>query len=521
MEIGRTLAWTAERFPERLGFAGSRRMTYREWDHRTNQIANAVLSLGVQPGDRLAMFLSNSEVMASTHLALQKLGVLSTPYNIRLAIPELAHCLDDAEPTVVVVDDVARDAAEEALRRATVTPVLLHAGTDALAGAEDFETVVAAASIEAPEVIVTEDDPAVMLYTSGTTGKPKGVPRTQRNEFSASVAHVMQCSYQYGDSTLGAMPMYHTMGLRSLQSMLIVGGTFVELPQYDATRAVELIEEEQISALYMVPTAFWALAQTGELERVGRHVRKLAFAGAAMTSTLCEQLESAIRPEVFVNHYGSSEVYTFAVEENAADKPGSAGRAGLYSRLRVVDPSSLDIHEQLSADVVGEIVVSLDSDEAFQGYWRRPDADAKAIRGRWYHTGDLGHLDGDGDLWVDGRVDDMIISGGENVHPIEVEDILSQHPGVAEVAVVGLSDEKWGQAVTAFVVPSSNDVDPSAFVKDLQTWISSEAPLSPYKRPKKVFVISAIPKSPVGKILRRQLLTGDYQIRPAKKPSAS
>ncbi|MGC5615392.1 class I adenylate-forming enzyme family protein [Georgenia sp. Z1491] len=521
MEIGRTLAWTAERFPERLGFVGSRRMTYREWDERTNQIANAVRGLGVAPGDRVAMFLSNSEVMASTHLALQKLGVLSTPYNIRLSGPELAYCLDDAEPKVVVVDDLARGVAEEALRMATVSPVLLYAGTDPLDGAEDFASVVAAAGNAAPDVVVTEDDPAVMLYTSGTTAKPKGVPRTQRNEFAASAAHVMQCSYQYGESTLGAMPMYHTMGLRSLQSMLIVGGTFVEMPVYNAPQAVELIEAEQVSALYLVPTAFWALAQTGGLDRVGRSVRKLAFAGAAMTSTLCEQLEKAIAPEVFVNHYGSSEVYTFAIEENAARKPGSAGRPGLYSRLRVVDPGSTDTHEQLPVDVVGEIVASLDSDEAFQGYWNRPDADAKSIRGRWYHTGDLGHIDADGDLWVDGRVDDMIITGGENVHPIEVEDVLSRHPGVSEVAVVGLKDEKWGQAVTAFVVPADTGVDPTAFAAELQEWSRNEAPLSQYKRPKKILVISAIPKSPVGKILRRKLVAGDYQLRSTTEVGAS
>lgn len=157
----------------------------------------------------------------------------------------------------------------------------------------------------------------------------------------------------------------------------------------------------------------------------------------------------------------------------------------------------------------------------FQGYWKRPDADAKAIRGRWYHTGDLGHLDSDGDLWVDGRVDDMIISGGENVHPIEVEDILARHPGVAEVAVVGLQDEKWGQAVTAFVVPAAKDVDPVAFATELQGWSGSEARLSPYKRPKKVVVVAGIPKSPVGKILRRRLATGDYQVHPVQETSVS
>ena len=465
MEIGRTLTWTAERFPERIAFAGSRRMTYSQWDERTNRIANAMLALGVKPGDRVATFLSNSEVMASTHLALQKLGAMSTPLNIRLSAPELTYCLENAEPTVVVSDDVAAAVAREALQRTSIGATLLHAGENPVDGATDFETLVAEAEATAPGVSVSESDPSVMLYTSGTTGKPKGVPRTQRNEFAASVAHVMQAQYASGESTLGAMPMYHTMGLRSLLSMVVVGGKFVEMPVYNPERAIELIETEGITALYLVPTAFWALAQTGKLERVAPTVRKLAFAGAAMTSTLCQKLEQEISPEVFVNHYGSSEI-------------------------------------------------SLDSDEAFAGYWRRSDADAKAIRGeRWYHTGDLGHFDDDGDLWVDGRVDDMIITGGENVHPIEVEDILSSHPDIAEVSVVGLKDEKWGQAVTAFVVPEQADEDPQAFAERILEWTRTEAPLSQYKRPKRVFVIASIPKSPVGKILRRKLVAGEYTIK--------
>lgn len=510
MEIGRMLTWTAERFPERLAVAGSKRLTYREWDARTNRIANAMLTLGVKPGDRVAMFLSNSEVLASTHLALQKIGAMSTPLNIRLAASELSYCVSDCEPTVVVTDDLARQIAIDSLATASVTPTLLHAGDEPIDGAADFEEAVAAASDEAPGIAVTESDPAVMLYTSGTTGRPKGVPRSQKAESSASIAHVMQCQYAYGEVTLGAMPMYHTMGLRSLQAMVVIGGTFVEMPVYNAEKAADLIVAEKVTALYLVPTAFWALAETGRLTEVGRTVRKLAFAGAAMTSTLCEKLEAEIDPDVFVNHYGSSEVYTFSIQNDAARKPGSAGRPGLYSRLRVVDPDPAAGHESLATDVVGEIAVSLDSDEAFAGYWNRPDADAKSIRGRWYHTGDLGHIDADGDLWVDGRVDDMIITGGENVHPVEVEDVLSRHEGVSEVAVVGLKDEKWGQAVTAFVVPSDPAVDPAEFVAELMHWCRNEAPLSQYKRPKRIHVIASIPKSPVGKILRRKLLAGEY-----------
>lgn len=511
MQIGRALTWTAERFPERVGVAGAARLTYPEWDARTNRIAHALLDCGVRPGDRVVTFLSNSEVLASTHLAAQKVGVMSTPLNIRLSAGELAYCLSDAAPTVVVVDDAAAETAQRALAAAEVQPQLLHAGQHSLPGSRDFEELVAGQPDHPTGVQIGETDPSVMLYTSGTTGRPKGVPRTQRNEFAASVAHVVQSQYTSGEVTLGAMPMYHTMGLRSLLSMVLVGGTFVELPAFDATRAMELIAAEQVTCLYLVPTAFWALAQTGRLAEAASSVRKLGFAGAPMTSTLTQRLSAELHPDVFINHYGSSEIYTFAIEENAAGKPGSAGRPGVFSRLRVVAVGSGDEHEPLPPGEDGEIVASLDSDEAFAGYWQRPDADERALRGGWYHTGDLGHLDADGDLWVVGRVDDMIITGGENVHPVEVEDVLARCPEVAEVAVVGLPDEKWGQAVTAFVVPTSTTGDPEVVADRLAAWVRDEGGLSPYKRPKSVVVVREIPKSPVGKLLRRKLVAGEYE----------
>ncbi len=518
MQVGQALTWAAERFPDRIGIAGTRRMTYREWDRRTNRIAHALQAAGARPGHRVAMFLSNSEVMASTHLALQKLGIMSTPLNVRLGTAELAYCLDDSDPAVVVTDDAAEDVAVHALQKAGVSPTVLHAGALVPDGAEDFEALVSRQPDAPVEVEVTDSHPSVMLYTSGTTGRPKGVPRTQRNEVAASVAHVIQCQYATGEVTLGAMPMYHTMGLRSLLSMVIVGGTFVELPAFDVDRALELIEGERVTSLYLVPTAFWALAQTGRLPQAAGTVRKIGYAGAPMTSTLTERLVADLRPDVFVNHYGSSEVYTFSIEANAAGKPGSAGRPGVFSRLRVVSTDEGASHDALPAGEPGEIVASLASDEAFAGYWNRPDADERGLRDGWYHTGDLGQVDEDGDLWVIGRVDDMIITGGENVHPVEVEDLLARCVDVAEVAVVGLPDEKWGQAVTAFVVPASTSEAPDVVAGRIRAWARDASGLSPYKRPKNVVVVAEIPKSPVGKILRRKLVAGDYESAPGSPP---
>ena len=254
------------------------------------------------------------------------------------------------------------------------------------------------------------------------------------------------------------MPLYHTMGIHALTGMAAVNGCFVCQPEWDARGRSRSSSASGSPSLYLIPTLFYDLVHSPELSREAvESVRKLAYAGAPMLAPLTEACVKAFRPEVFVNHYGSTEIYTFSVRPDVHLKPGCAGRPGLHAALRVVAASTerrVGPDEIVAPGERGEIIASLDSDEAFAGYWRRPDADAKALREGWYFTGDMGYIDDAGELYVSGRVDDMIISGGENIHPIEVEDVLARHPGCADVAVVGEPDERWGQRVVAFVVPA-------------------------------------------------------------------
>jgi 2-furoate---CoA ligase len=208
---------------------------------------------------------------------------------------------------------------------------------------------------------------------------------------------------------------------------------------------------------------------------------------------------------LFVNHYGSSEIYTFSVDQNAPAKPGSAGKAGINQMVRVVRLGASSPDELADVGEEGEIIALLAGDESFEGYWRRPEADAKALRQGWYFTGDTGYFDADGDLFVTGRVDDMIITGGENVSPVEVESCLSLHPAVSEVAVAGLPDERWGKLVTAFIKCRAA-VDP----QELDAFCKS-SDLAYFKRPRRYVFVAEIPKSPVGKLLRRKLVAGEYQ----------
>jgi 2-furoate---CoA ligase len=208
-----------------------------------------------------------------------------------------------------------------------------------------------------------------------------------------------------------------------------------------------------------------------------------------------ERCVAAFSPRLFVNHYGSTEIYTYSIHRDQAAKPGCAGRPALNARLRLGEN--------------GEILCHMSSDEAFAGYWNRPDADAAAILGGWYHTGDVGRLDEDGDLWLDGRLDDMIVSGGENIHPLEVEDVLARHPRVREVAVVGAPDERLGHRVVAVVVAGDAVTADELTADELDAHCLASDTLARFKRPREYRFVSELPKSPSGKILRRMLRQGD------------
>jgi 2-furoate---CoA ligase len=385
---------------------------------------------------------------------------------------------------------------------------LVFVGADAPPAALPFDALGQAAARS--RSVVTESDLSLLLYTSGTTGRPKGVPRTHKNHYAGAVAHAVQCGYTWGERTLGVMRLYHTMGIHSLTSMVAVNGCFVCQPDWSVAGALRLIEAERLTALYLIPTLFYDLVHADALSAAGvASVTKLAYAGAPMLAPLTEACERAFRPAVFVNHYGSTEIYTFTVRPRVHERPGCAGRAGLHSAIRVVTASAdrrISPEDTVKAGENGEIIASLASDEAFAGYWQRPDADAKALRDGWYFTGDMGYLDEAGELYVAGRVDDMIISGGENIHPVEVEDVLARHSGVQEVAVIGEPDAKWGERVVAFVVPRV----PGLTAAMLDAHCRASEDFAAFKRPRRVVFVKDIPKTASGKILRRLLRDGQY-----------
>ena len=514
LDLGTSFVASVARDPDALAIVDEgMRLTYAQWYRRISALVASLDRIGLRSGDHLVTVLQNCEAAATLHWACQLAGIVITPINWRAKADELDFCIEDSDGRAVVYQDVSAPAVVES-RHAQALP-RIYTGNGDSADALDFETMVAAPAAEAmPRA--DADAWSIMLYTSGTTSRPKGVPRRHRAERAAGIAHVAQNLYRRGERTLGVMPLYHTMGVRSLIAMSLIGGTFVCLPRYDPGRALALIEMERITNLYLVPTLYHDLVHAPKFSAADvSSVRKLGFAGASMTDGLLKTLNDAFQPDLFVNHYGSSEIYTFTIDQNAAAKPGSAGRAGINQQIKVVRLNAKSMAEVTPPNEEGEIIALLAGDESFDGYWRRPDADAKSIRDGWYFTGDTGFLDADGDLFVTGRVDDMIITGGENVSPVEIESCLSLHPDVLEVAVVGLADQKWGQVVTAFVKRKAPVSE-----QDLEQFCRSSG-LANFKRPRRFVFVDALPRSPVGKLLRRLLIAGDYQREHAPPSNAA
>ncbi len=504
LDLGTSFLASVARDPDALAIVdGDVRLSYRQWHDRVCSVVAGLDEVGLKPGDHLLTLLQNRWEVATLHWACQLAGIVLTPLNWRATAEEIDFCLADAEAAALAYEgasagEVARSKVARKVRR-----IAVHAP------AEDEIGLAAWMECRAPDAAprVGPEAWSLMLYTSGTTSRPKGVPRRHRTERAAALAHVAQNLYRRGERTLGAMPLYHTMGVRSLLAMSLIGGTFVCLPRFDVARALDLIARERVTNLYLVPTLYHDLVHDPRFARtdVGS-VRKLGFAGAPMTDALLRKLQDAFRPELFVNHYGSSEVYTVTISQDAAAKPGCAGKAGLNQMIRVVRLDAGSEDDLTATGEEGEITALLAGDEAFEGYWRRPEADAKALRNGWYFTGDTGYLDADGELFVTGRVDDMIITGGENVSPVEIESCLSLHPAVAEVAVVGLADARWGKIVTAFVKPRE-EVD----VAELEEFCRDSG-LAPFKRPRRFVFVEELPRSPVGKLLRRKLADGAHPI---------
>jgi long-chain acyl-CoA synthetase len=493
LNLASLLTDSAERAPDAPAVRlGEVELSFAELDDRSARLAALLRERGIEQGDRVGVMLPNVPEFPVAYYGVLRAGGIVVPMNVLLKRREIAFYLEDSGAKLLLA---WHGFAEEA-----------QAGA-AAAGAEPVEVEPAAfAALLAerqPDPGVSETaagDTAVILYTSGTTGKPKGAELTHLNLWrNADASSRTTCEVAAGDVVLGALPLFHSFGQTvGMNASVKVGACLTLVPKFDPGEALATMQRDRVTHFYGVPTMFGALLHHPERERFdSSSLRTCITGGASMPVEVLRGFEQAFGA-IVLEGYGLSETSPVASSNHPEmeRKPGSIGTPLEGVEMRVVDEDGLEVAQ----GEVGEIVIR--GHNVMKGYWQRPDATAEAMRGGWFHSGDMARTDEDGYFYIVDRKKDLIIRGGYNVYPREVEEVLYEHPKIREAAVVGVPHDEWGEEIGAAVVLHEGEElrpeEVSAYVKDR---------IAAYKYPRVVWFLDDLPKGPTGKILKREIET--------------
>jgi long-chain acyl-CoA synthetase len=493
LNLASLLTESAERSPDAPAIRlGEVELSYAELDDRSARLAALLREKGVEQGDRIGVMLPNVPEFPVAYYGVLRAGAIVVPMNVLLKEREIAFYLEDSGTKLLLAwhgfaDEARAGAADAGAELVEVEPAAFAAMLGELE--------------PSPGVADTaEDDIAVLLYTSGTTGKPKGAELTHLNlSRNAEISSRTTCQVGAGNIVLGALPLFHSFGQSvGMNASLRVGACLTLVPKFDPGEALATMERDGVTHFYGVPTMFGALLHHPERKRYDTStLRNCVTGGASMPVEVLHGFEEAFGAKV-LEGYGLSETSPVA-SSNHPDmerKPGSIGTPIEGVEMRVVDENDQPVEQ----GEVGEIVIR--GHNIMKGYWQRPEATTEAMRGGWFHSGDMARVDEDGYFYIVDRKKDLIIRGGYNVYPREVEEVLYEHPKIREAAVVGVPHDEWGEEIGAAVVlHEGEELSPeevSAYVKDR---------IAAYKYPRVVWFLDDLPKGPTGKILKREIET--------------
>jgi len=507
MNVGTLFTKSARTFPERLAIAyGDYQLTYKQANERINQLANALGGLGIEKGSKVAILLHNCPEFLETLFACFKAGIGTVPTNFRLHPKECSFIIDNSEAVAVVLGDDFRDSLY-ALKDEMPAVKYYISITQPLEGMLQYETLLKEQSQNFVDVDVERDDLAWLFYTSGTTGQPKGAMLTHHNLMTMTMNFFADMApLGPEDAILHAAPLSHGSGLYSLPNVAKgAANVILRSKTFDPKLVFETIQRRKVTNMFMAPAMIKRLMTSPEIDKFDlSSLTCIHYGGAPI---YVEDLKASVRKlgRVFVQLFGQAEspmtISYLRKEEHLIEGTEermkhltSAGIPRTDVEVKIVN----DKDEELPPGQMGEIVVR--GEVVMKGYWRNPQATAETLRGGWLHTGDLGIMDEKGYVYILDRAKDMIISGGENIYSREIEDVILRHPAVHEVAVIGVPDKVWGEAIKAIVALKEGQM---ATQEEIINFCKGY--LASYKKPKSVEFVDTIPKNPYGKVLKREI----------------
>lgn len=471
-------------------------LSFRELNQRCNALANGLLSLGLKKGDVTAFLSYNRAEIVETYFALAKTGVLGIPLNYRLSAGEIVELINFCDAENLIFDPSFSEIVSDIRQKLPGIKRYICMGNDIPDFATSYEELVAQSSVEEPDVEVSEEDYQYLNLTSGTTGLPKAYLLTHYNNAVAGPVMAAMHDVTYDDTILTVFPIYGRVGF-AWSAMGVYTGARNVILQFDLTRALEIIGEEKITISNWVPTIASFVLSLPDLDKYDfSSLRALVFAAAPFPKTLQDQVKDRICPNIY-EFYGLQEtgVLVNMGPKDKERKPESVGTLYFGADVRIVDPSGNDVPTGEVGEIIGRGVA------VTTGYYKNEGKTGEAFRDGWFYTGDLGRFDEDGFLYLSGRIKDMIISGGQNVFAVEVEEMLMTHKAVAQCAVIGLPDETWGEMVAAVVVKW-----PGVEVTEEEIIEYSRDNIAHFKAPKKVIFVDSLPMTPTGKVTKYVLV---------------
>lgn len=504
MRLGDVLLGTAEAYPNDLGLIfEDQRFTWRQTNERVNRLSNALIGLGLRHGERVAILARNSHQYMETYFALAKAGLVGVAVNTRLKPPEILHLLNDSGAAALLVSAGLHALAKECLSQAPSIRRVI--GIDAGHGFDlDYESLLLSASPAEPEREVSENDLFVLAYTSGTTGRPKGAMLTQRSSATAALQGISSFHLQKHHCYLLHPAFFFASGGAS-RFHAVMRGCKIVITNFEPGEVLRLIEAEGVTHMTASPSAMLMLLEHPDIgQRALRSLELIGLTSAAMPVPLLRRALDTLQCQ-FKMGYGMTETGPAGTSiepeeirpygsEKDLRRLASVGRPNVGMRMRLVDEHRHDVPQGQSGEVL------LRGDTVMQGYWNDPEATAEALHDGWFYSGDIGRLDEDGFLYIVDRRKDMIVSGGINVYPREVEEVLYGHPAILEAAVVGVPHERWGETVKAIV---SIKPGHTATADELIAYCKER--LASYKKPTSVDFMDTLPKTGSGKVWKQPL----------------